>query len=647
MAEELQRYNSQGVQFRIPKVEFTASRVQAQTMASLQQSLDRMSNFFFNYAEGQAKIEGAEFGAENAPTKEQIQASVDSGEPLEIPGDKFTVYGQYARNASLTAVTDQIDYMVSTELSKTSKLFNESLDKPGNNPEFEPDKMLEKFQSIIEGYASALDDVSPGTGKKLRASAGIQANAKYVSYADKWSNNEFLKSKSQFFAEIEIQKEQLADEIFAHANNPEMLDFLINTMRSKLLAKGSTFKLSQGELQNISDKFNKNLKDVAMKVMQDEILKSESIPGMEGKMLEELLKNPESQNISQEMKASLNVLENLGESRKQIVKELFNEHLAKTNFEQNQEQAQINDNVREVKDALAQAVTKWFRGEKEEAEAIMGDYITANGAVILDGTGSQIEAWAKFKETENGTDKKDVDQVVLQLEAMGTNLTTERVLEEFNAGNLSKATASGFINDAQKFADEKYKRAVKNVIYPAFKFEENVIIQDPKGKDKLNIELKNQAMAVITAEYEQSLIDGTTQDIDWQSRAKKIVDDINKIQKPEAEKIEKGKAVSLIKQVLTQVQDQNLKNQYADITNENITEDQIKSFFNILTLVKKEIDDPTDLPPLEGIIGFRERGPDTIPPYIRTLTTKYKNSTNLLDSQINILKETLTIFRDD
>ena len=138
-------------------------------------------------------------------------------------------------------------------------------------------------------------------------------------------------------------------------------------------------------------------------------------------------------------------------------------------------------------------------------------------------------------------------------------------------------------------------------------------------------------MSQITAMYEQSLLDGTTQKFDWSSEAQKIVNQINNVQKPEAEKIEKGKAVSLIKQVLTQVQDQNLKAQYADITNENITEDQIKSFFNILTLVKKEIDDPTDLPPLEGIIGFRERGPDTIPPYIRTLTTKYKNSTNLID----------------
>ena len=59
MAEELQRYNSQGVGLRVPKVDFTASKVQAQSLSSLSQSLDRMSSYFFRVAEGQAKIEGA------------------------------------------------------------------------------------------------------------------------------------------------------------------------------------------------------------------------------------------------------------------------------------------------------------------------------------------------------------------------------------------------------------------------------------------------------------------------------------------------------------------------------------------------------------------------------------------------------------
>ena len=231
MAEELQRYNSQGVGLRVPKVDFTASKVQAQSLASLSQSLDRMSSYFFRVAEGQAKIQGAEYGAENAPTREQIKESIESGEPLEVVGDQSTVFGQYARNASLTAVTDEIDYMMSTEMSKTIKSFNDSLDNPVSDPNFEPTELLDKLSAIIEGHSSALDDVSPGTARKLRASGGIKANAKYVTFADKWSDNEFKKAKSKFFAEMEQEDLALFDQISAYAGDPQILDDLIKTLK--------------------------------------------------------------------------------------------------------------------------------------------------------------------------------------------------------------------------------------------------------------------------------------------------------------------------------------------------------------------------------------------------------------------------------
>jgi len=644
MAEELQRYNSQGVQIRVPKVDFTASKVQAQTMASLSQSLDRMSNYFFRIAEGQAKIQGAEYGAENAPTKDQIKTSIESGEPIEVVGDQTTVFGQYARNASLTAVTDEIDYMMSTEMSKTIKAFNDSLDEPGSDADYEPDKLLDKLKAIVEGHSSALDDVSPGTARKLRASGGIKANAKFVSFADKWSNNEYAKSKSQFFAKIEMDDNELFDLISANANDPQMLDFLITSFKNKRLAEGSTFKLSQGELQNIANNFDKNLKKVANKIMLDEILKSEAIPGMQGKMLEELLKNSESRNVSMAMASGLNILEQLGESRSDIVKNLFNEHQNKVNFVQNQQINKINNNVREVKDKLGQAVTNWISGETEKAEDIMGDYINANGGVILEGTGSQIEQWAKFKETQNSADVDDVNEIVIRLEAMGTNLTTLDVLKEFNAGNLSKTTASGLINDAQSFADQKYKRAIKNVIYKAFQFQENVLILDPKGKDKLNIELKNEAQAQIGAMYEQSLIDGTTQSIDWSAEAKTIVKSLDTGLKPEIVLKEKNKSVNVIKAILPQVNDVQFKKQFQDLKAEDITEDQVQLMLNTLMKVRGEIDKPT-AKPSGGI--FRDAPPDTIPSYIRTLTKKFKGKTNQLDSQISILKETLSLYSDD
>ena len=81
---------------RIPRVDFTDQRVQAQGLSQLSSSLQRMSSFFLQQSADKARIEGAEYGAANAPTPKQIDEAYKSGQELELPGDKSTVYGRSA-----------------------------------------------------------------------------------------------------------------------------------------------------------------------------------------------------------------------------------------------------------------------------------------------------------------------------------------------------------------------------------------------------------------------------------------------------------------------------------------------------------------------------------------------------------------------
>ena len=97
MAEQL-RYEQTLQRLNMPNVDFAAEKEIARGYAQISGKLDQMSNFFMKQSEGMAKIEGAEFGAENAPTPEQINAAKDSGVELQIPGDKYSVYGQAARS---------------------------------------------------------------------------------------------------------------------------------------------------------------------------------------------------------------------------------------------------------------------------------------------------------------------------------------------------------------------------------------------------------------------------------------------------------------------------------------------------------------------------------------------------------------------
>ena len=588
MAEELQRYNSQGVQFRIPKVEFTASRVQAQTMASLQQSLDRMSNFFFNYAEGQAKIEGAEFGAENAPTKEQIQASVDSGEPLEIPGDKFTVFGQYARNASLTAVTDQIDYMVSTELSKTSKLFNDSLDKPGNNPEFEPDKMLEKFQSIIEGYASALDDVSPGTAKKLRASAGIKANAKYVTYADKWSTNEYAKAKTQFFADMEEEDLALYDQITAYADDPQLLDDIIKSFKIKRLNKASTFKMSQSEINNISKSFDENLKTLASKIINDEIIKADA--DEPGALLEKLIKDPLTNELPDGLKAGFNILESLDLSRRDIINTLLTENRSRINDNETKENALIKDNQAEIKDALASAYTLWFSGDTSQAEMIMNEFVNGNGRPNRKGTAEFVEEWEKFKDIQSKEDVKDNDDVLVALKAKGSNLTIAEIVDAFNNDQLSKATTASLIDEAEAYRDKDFTNAMK-FIRSKLGITEDIIILDPDDDANLDMKLFNEAQNKMQLAYQKAKKENKLDEFDAFKLAQDLMTDTENNLKPKVVAQEKNSVISTILRNVKQLPNE-LKQTFDGIKTgkaETLSSDNVQDMIDILFEIQGNI----------------------------------------------------------
>ena len=128
-----------------------------------------MSSFFMKQAEGQAKIEGAEYGAENAPTPQQIEDAKSSGKELELPGDKFSVYGT-ARSAALTAVYDDVT------LAAKKSILQDLTDYEKQN--LDPAMLQDEFNTLIDGYAATFDEASPALARKFRADMGIYAYGK-------------------------------------------------------------------------------------------------------------------------------------------------------------------------------------------------------------------------------------------------------------------------------------------------------------------------------------------------------------------------------------------------------------------------------------------------------------------------------------
>ena len=171
MAKPRVTYESSGDYLRPPQnIDFAGQRENIAGYTQMTQKLDQMSNYFMQQAEGMAKLEGAEYGALNAPTEQQLEDAFVQDKEVELPGDTFSVFGRQARAAALETVYNDLEVM-----AKKKILFDIT---DYEKQELDPSMLGEKFDTIINGYAATFDETSPTLAKKFRADVGLFAYSK-------------------------------------------------------------------------------------------------------------------------------------------------------------------------------------------------------------------------------------------------------------------------------------------------------------------------------------------------------------------------------------------------------------------------------------------------------------------------------------
>ena len=171
MAKPRVTYESTGDYLRPPQnIDFAGQRENIAAYTQMTQKLDQMSNYFMQQAEGMAKLEGAEYGALNAPTEQQLEDAFVQDKEVELPGDTFSVFGRQARAAALETVYNDLEVM-----AKKKILFDIT---DYEKQELDPSMLGEKFDTIINGYAATFDETSPTLAKKFRADVGLFAYSK-------------------------------------------------------------------------------------------------------------------------------------------------------------------------------------------------------------------------------------------------------------------------------------------------------------------------------------------------------------------------------------------------------------------------------------------------------------------------------------
>jgi len=287
MAEQL-RYEQTLQRLNMPNVDFAAEKEIARGYNQISSKLDQMSSFFMKQAEGQAKIEGAEYGAENAPTPQQIEDAKSSGKELELPGDKYSVYGTAARSAALTAVYDDIT------LATKKSILTDLTDYEKQN--LDPAMLRDRFNTLIDGYAATFDNTSPALARKFRAEMGIYAYGKVSTESSAYIKRErderiatyaagaelFLDSTNGGLRSLilgavnESLTEDGTGDVTETRTSGELITDLIQEEKKKMLTGAIAVGMSESQVLKLANAYDARVLQVQSNIVLEEMYKQGS-----------------------------------------------------------------------------------------------------------------------------------------------------------------------------------------------------------------------------------------------------------------------------------------------------------------------------------------------------------------------------------
>ena len=504
MAESL-KLQPQGLQFKVPQTDFVGSRVQAQAMSELSANLDSMSNYLFKIAEQRAKIEGAEYGAKNAPTKQQIEDAYNAGEEIPIGGDKFTIYGSALRNAQLSSVSDELEYLARKNIAEITKNYNTNVEQYGKQTDeikasLSPDNFATELDEIVAGYASTLDGVSPGYAKKFRAVLSRETNSKYLSYADKFigEHNKFEKAKAIANTELFINGINTTIEGY----------FKLNENATELL-KGDTKLAMASLIMNGGDivGFNNRLND-AIQTSAKNIVVNELLANPKPKQFLPEMYAGEFNKLPGDIGKAMKLAEDYGINREDFIKQVNAQYDAKIKAQQDAKKLQDAKNVESINFAIADAIALLADNQQDKANELMLPFQIDQ----LSGTSEELISWEKISKAYQEakiTNFKDntttVQKLTSKLFSIDNPLTLGELITEFENGQIGQSTFTSIASKINSLGNEQMSDA-RTYILDQTGHNPEIRIIDPEGDDALKEKVFREIMAdVFQAELNAKL----------------------------------------------------------------------------------------------------------------------------------------------
>lgn len=217
MAERLKRYRPLGVTVpTVPTVDYVATgRAQSRAYGAIASGLDRMTDFALKRFEEKALIEGAEYGAANAPTMQQLKDAQGDIEDV-VPGDQTTVFGRAARKAALQSMATNF------EMSARQQMVNLRIRAQQEN--MDTATFTEQSDAIIDGYTSTLQDVSPAAALSFRAAMATVGNSALLAHSENLLTEQRRQDKVAASDNADFVIENSLPDIFKKGSTPESIN---------------------------------------------------------------------------------------------------------------------------------------------------------------------------------------------------------------------------------------------------------------------------------------------------------------------------------------------------------------------------------------------------------------------------------------
>jgi len=439
---DLPRYRPLGVSIgSMPSVNFVQTgKVVAQKYENIDRALGQISNYLYEQEVAKAKTAGARYGAEQAPTAEQLDKARQSGTGLRqmLPGDSDTVFGQAAQASALAVIEAKM------EVSARNAITQLRID--AEQKDLSADEFQVQLNGLIDGYASSLAQIDPVSAVNFEASIAATANTNLLAHA-----------------------QDIAEKIEAQESIAVEFDFTQNILPSvdMIISNGATRNADTGEVTTVETQLNElRNKAVTLALATFDEDKAESfikryddrvLTATNTYMTNWAMTKP-SQHLRQMRAGEFtdgrvgDMWNSMNDTQKDAVRKSVRDEITARNslIASNERVDEINANNRV--DELLPKVLDNIRNPKEDIDADLAEIRTLKPELY--------DSLIEVRDSKGGRD--DADTIAdLDRKKIKGELTYEDVIAATTAKNLTPNTADGYFTSIAAQRDKRFVRAMR------------------------------------------------------------------------------------------------------------------------------------------------------------------------------------------